>query len=339
MGWAHPWSCVGGKPTKQASIGPKQNQLPTQAQFTVCEPFPPVVGALGLLSGITCPSFMPTFTPTSGNLDVLATAALSQLPMGQPNGSVAPIPSTGVGAVGVTSIPGFTAIPAKLIRRIWALEYVEMWELLPETWRQDAAQVECCHAKRPKRGLITDIALWSECFAALAAALATRYPQKAPQFLAYLRTIVRASRNFEGTAWASYDAAYRRQAANSRSLDWATSDPALYNEAFTGRAKAIPRCQFCLSDTHQSRDCMFAPEDQKRYGQPSAPWRGASSVPVAQICRLFNRPGGSQCRFKLCRYAHLCARCNRPHPMSECDRRQAARPPRSPSPSAKARGA
>ena len=99
----------------------------------------------------------------------------------------------------------------------------------------------CCSAsgQRPCRGPVTDISQWTECFAALAAILSTRFPDKAPQFWSYLRTIVKASRKFEGAAWASYDIAYRRQAANRKTLEWSAIDPALYNEAFTGRAKAI----------------------------------------------------------------------------------------------------
>ena len=144
-----------------------------------------------------------------------------------------------------------------------------MWEPLPETRQQEAAQSSaCCHSRCPKCGLITDIALWTECFTTLAAALSAHYPDKAPHFMAYLRTIVRASRNFEGPAWASYDAAYRRQAANNRSLDWAIPDPALYNEAFTGRARVIPRCQFCLSDSHSSHDCTFDPDTTRTGNHP-----------------------------------------------------------------------
>ena len=59
-------------------------------------------------------------------------------------------------------------------------------------------------------------------------------------------------RNFDSAAWASYDMAFRRQAANWGSLDWGFVDTALYNEAFTGRARTITRCSFCLSDTHSS---------------------------------------------------------------------------------------
>ena len=165
-----------------------------------------------------------------------------------------------------------------------------MWELLPETWWQEAAQFSaCCHSRPSKCGLITDIALWTKCFTTLAA----HYPDKAPHLMAYLQ-VVRASRNFEGSAWALYDAAYRRQAANNQSLDWVIPDLALYNEAFTGRARVIPRCQFCLSDSHSSHDCTFGPEDFRHYqNRQPPPKRGAVRAHTAHICRLFNQPGAA----------------------------------------------
>ena len=130
------------------------------------------------------------------------------------------------------SIPGLALIPPKLVQKILREEFVDMHELLPETWRMEEPREGCCRSTRPRRGLITDIALWTECYASLVTVLPTKFPEKAPQFMCYLRTIVRASRNFEGSAWASYDAAYRRQAANQKSLDWAAIDSTIY-EAFT----------------------------------------------------------------------------------------------------------
>ena len=100
---------------------------------------------------------------------------------------------------------------------------------------------------------MTSFTLQVECYASLVAILTARYPEKTPHFMAYLRTITRASRNFEGAAWVLYDMEFRRQAANHRSLDWGVIDTALYNEAFTGRARLIPRCRFCLADSHDSR--------------------------------------------------------------------------------------
>ena len=142
-------------------------------------------------------------------------------------------------------MPGFAAIPPKLIT------YVDMWELLPDAWLVEADGSACCNTKRPRRSLVTDISIWTECFATMAAILSAVYPSDAPQLFAYLRTIVKASRTFEGYSWASYDMAFRRQSANRGSLQWGTVDAALYNEAFAGRAKAIPRCKYCLADTRR----------------------------------------------------------------------------------------
>ena len=213
-----------------------------------------------------------------------------------------------------------------------------MCELLPETWRLDSeAQGSCCQTKRPRRGMITDFQVWSECYATMGGILSTRYPDKASHLFAYLKTISRASRTFESLAWASYDMAFRRQAANRGSLNWGVVDPALYNEAFTGRARAIARCSYCLSDTHAAHECPYAPQEVKpveakswaeaRTGRPSqrqsVQGQAGPRAPTVEICRLFNNPAGNHCRFPLCRYAHLCVRCRSPHPLSECaDRRR-----------------
>ena len=93
----------------------------------------------------------------------------------------------------------------------------------------------------------------------MAAILSAAFPAKASHFFTYLRTITKASKTFESAAWASYDMAFRRQSANRGSLDWGIVDAALYNGAFAGRAKQIPRCRYCLEDTHSSRKCPRAP--------------------------------------------------------------------------------
>ena len=89
-----------------------------------------------------------------------------------------------------------------------AKEYVDIWELLPETWQLETDGA-CCHSKWPRCSLVTDIGIWTECYATMAAILTSAFPAKAPYFFIYLRTITKASRNFEGSAWASYDMAVR----------------------------------------------------------------------------------------------------------------------------------
>ena len=82
------------------------------------------------------------------------------------------------------------------MERIIKLEFVEMSEMLLETWgpeSQDAAAGPC---RMSRRVPITDILVWAECFSLMGAILAQRYSDKAPQLWAYLRHIVHAARNY-----------------------------------------------------------------------------------------------------------------------------------------------
>ena len=54
-----------------------------------------------------------------------------------------------------------------------------------------------------------------------------------------------------------------------------------------------------------------------------------TSMGAVDICGLFNRPGGNQCSYRFCRYAHICAKCRKgPHPAAECGKQAGARPGR-----------
>ena len=208
-----------------------------------------------------------------------------------------------------------TALPPKLVKKILDLEFIDMAELVPDAWQHgDDNSTGCCsHSRRaPKRGPVTDILLWVECFSMLAGVLTTKYPERAPELMAYQKTIVHASRSFAGDHWVTYDLCYRRRAAANKSLHWSQIDFSLYNETFTGRAKALPRCRFCLSEYHRSADCTYAPESSARYSSITP----RSSRP--QLCRLFNARSGDNCRFRPCVYLHLCANCRESHPASAC---------------------
>ena len=57
-------------------------------------------------------------------------AALACLPSAQGDGIVPPISSTDPANSGLLNTPGFASVPTKLIRRIWGLQYVDMWEFI-----------------------------------------------------------------------------------------------------------------------------------------------------------------------------------------------------------------
>ena len=202
------------------------------------------------------PASLPVFSMASPSTSaLLSPAALLAWLMAA---TTTPTPAGSSPSGDLANLHGFSSVPPKLTKKILAEEYVDMWELLPEFWQVET-EGTCCHSKRPRRSLVTDINVWTECFVTMAAILASAFPSKAPHLFAYLRTITKASHTFESSAWASYDMAYRRQAANRGSLDWGVVDAALYNEAFAGWAKLMTRCRYCLSNTHPSQDCQHAP--------------------------------------------------------------------------------
>lgn len=220
-----------------------------------------------------------------------------------------------------TQYSATTRLPQKLVTRIRALEFIEMSEMLPETWLPEQHEAGST-PRRPSRSTpVTDILVWTECFSLMAAVLAETFPDKAPQLLAYLRRIVHAARNFQGTAWVAYDRLYRRQALAQRSLDWAKEDPSLYNEAFVGQAKAISRCRHCLSDIHSTEACpelaQLPPPWMSPYplGAMSLPYVSQATGPRQEICRKFNQ---GRCFMMRCKYTHACLLCGHPHPVIHC---------------------
>ena len=92
-------------------------------------------------------------------------------------------------------------LPRKLVSKIQNLEFIEMSELLPEAWISDAADDSVGQKSQSRRrSPISEISVWVECFAMMAAVLAEKFPSKAPQLFIYMRRIVHAARNYRGTS-------------------------------------------------------------------------------------------------------------------------------------------
>eukprot|EP00731_Ephydatia_muelleri_P032923 Em0024g467a len=236
-----------------------------------------------------------------------------------------------------TSSPS-AVLPARLSHRIVELEFVEISELLPDSWQEETQPLVVFDAQLNPRRLsrkapVQDISLWIECFSRMAAVLVTRYPDKGPELWAYQASIVRAARNYEGLAWVAYDRQYRREALARKDLNWSATNSRLYNEAFTGRAKAILRCRHCLSDSHTTAHCTL----DATLGTPTQvhPNAGSSS---SEICRSYN---ARRCQYVRCRYRHVCQECSYPHPWIQCPKNSSRGGPNQPrmrSPSRKGTG-
>ena len=103
----------------------------------------------------------------------------------------------------------------------------------------------------------------------------------------------------------------------------------LYNEAFTSRARSIPRSPYCLSEEHTAAVCQFNPnppivgwlQDPRQFltpsGSPAQP-QGLGVVVAAaprEVCRNYN---SEQCFFAHCRFSHTCSECQGHYPATRC---------------------
>ena len=151
------------------------------------------------------------------------------------------------GDMGVESLGLFLGdrimpIPQKIIRKILALEFVEMRMLLSESWLSDLdSSTHCCNSRpeNKKQTQVNNIFIWLRCYGALVGVLASRYPHKVAELIAYQSTIITCYTDFEGNAWVTYDRAYRRQAAVRKSLDWSRLNPTLYSLVLPGELNEI----------------------------------------------------------------------------------------------------
>lgn len=227
---------------------------------------------------------------------------------------------------------GIPTIPKQLLHKIRNWEYIDLAELLPaaSTPPTDVAPARFslfpgCEVVRQKKRQITSIADWVQAFAVYMAAIVSEHPSATLELLAYMLTIIKASQQYDGLYWRSYDTNYRITAAASGNRQWSKLDTDLYTRFFTGRAKPIASCSVCDSTSHQATDCphdlsgrKFAnrKRDAGKYPLGSTPAAKRKQWP-SEVCAEYNARGacafGSRCKFK-----HVCGDCSGDHPAKAC---------------------
>ena len=126
-------------------------------------------------------------------------------------------------------------VQMKLAEWIWCWEFVEMGELLPETWNlkpgeEASQQLLLARKKKP----VTDLKTWVQCFAIYAGIISMKHPEVISDMMAYMVMIVKAAEEYAGLAWVRYDEAFRSQAAAKKEVKWSQVNPSLFAQCFTG---------------------------------------------------------------------------------------------------------
>jgi len=297
---------------------------------------PPAIQALSLLPPT---STVPPSLTTAGQGSLNASLAASF--------SLVTSPSTGVVQphLSAESQPfhlasSFAPIPAKLVKRIQDLAYIDLRELLPDnlvlTEKFNALPSHATHHKTPEHREITNIVTWVSCFSTYVAIVAQTHPQRVRDMMAYMRLIVREAHKHGGSGWLQYDCIFRKN-NQGPAASWDVLDPSLLTiVANQGCSPRLP-CHHCQEFDHSPHECALAPLEQPtrsqlqgraasytRSGKRLSPYdtmrysrfQDTSSTSLApssglssqqRVCISWNK---GQCAFLgACNYAHVCPTC------------------------------
>ena len=220
-----------------------------------------------------------------------------------------------------------------------------------EAERRRGVQGEGSNNSKTARREIPDILSWIQCFGIYVSVMASKFPGRVPNMLAYQTTLVREARRCGGGGWLAYNTAFWQQAATDALCDWSKLNSPLYPVTFMAQASGKGKCcPHCLELDHVGEDCALSPrprqEQRQRQRSPGlglppqsgvegqaqgesrsdigAVGRPKPRLPrqsgqrtASRACYSFN---DGECRFpKTCRYLHICQQCLADdHPATRC---------------------
>lgn len=207
-------------------------------------------------------------------------------------------------AQAVVVSPNTPPVPSKIAERIWNHEFVELDTLLPASLgapEPTLRDLVCGERKREKK--ISTIQEWVGCFNTFTAVVLTKEPERAKDLLAYCSLIVKASGDYEATAWLGYDRLFRRLAAAEPAVypNWGQIQPSLWASHFSS-ATSRP--------ASSGKDWSSRSERKGQYR--GRPYPGPT-------CKRWNWGGGG-CSLQQCSFRHQCATCGGDHRAKECPR-------------------
>lgn len=232
---------------------------------------------------------------------------------------------------------GVTPIPASVVKKIQALEYVEFSELMPDNvqllGRLETTDKAASSANVSKGRLrqVSSVSTWAQCFFIFAAILVEKHPTKFQELMAYGRFILKEAARHGGEGWRVYDTMFRQRVAAKKETLWDVVNGTMYSTTFLAMREGGVQCRWCMESDHKDHECAIA--DTQPQGPVPSPHPQGSANPggsrqgyqaqqrkqktVSRICRAFNF---SSCQGPPeCQYRHACLRCRRgSHRVADC---------------------
>ena len=178
-------------------------------------------------------------------------------------------------------------VPAKLVKKIQALEYVNMRNLLQDNIalaeRLEALPRTASSSLQHSQREVDTILTWACAFLLFTAVMNEAHPDRTRGLLAYMRTIISEARRNECFAWRSYDSIFRRHAAANPDKDWTQLDHSLHATCLRGpldpNSKQAKLCLLCEGADHTTANCALNSVQQptKQIETPHTPMGSGKS--------------------------------------------------------------
>ena len=151
---------------------------------------------------------------------------------------------------------GLPPLSAKLVERVWALDFVDMEDFLPATWslrlvdqRSSAESLQeslvgaldhfqAIRQQQKSQRKVLDTTTWIKCFTLYVATMSKKKGAMVPCMVAHMHTVLKLFQKAPDTsAWLEYDVQFRMEAAASEDREWSTGDPWKYVACLPGQPK------------------------------------------------------------------------------------------------------
>ena len=134
-----------------------------------------------------------------------------------------------------------------------------------------------------------------QAFAVYTLVVTAYYPARVADLLKYQLLIMRTAQQFSGSAWLSYDRAFRRQAAAYKLTDWSQMNPELFHFYVSG----------CISVEHPTVAPPVQSVSPTKPSRPADVMEASGTLSSSTLCHSWNA-GRCSSQFLRCRFHHSC---------------------------------
>ncbi len=188
-------------------------------------------------------------------------------------------------------------VPARLVRRIMAGEFVDMGELSQEALRAEFKRMSEGEDQKPSKARsfrpVADRDAWISGFAQYAGVICRAHPEKAVALWGHLAVVMSCQSRSTTGWWKSYDTSLRHSYSSMKEADF-----------------CLNQCLFTQAMVEGSENLRRPPPILAQPGPVRAKRRRV------QACFAWN--DGRPCASNPCRFAHCCARCGGDHARRFC---------------------